>query len=66
MAFSQNTKTLTIRDHYALAALNGLLARDVENGYYDTDLLSCKVLASDVEKIVDAMLEAREERMKDE
>ena len=63
-------KTLTIRDHYALAALNGLLARDVfseENGFsYDMNSLDCKVLASDVEKVVDAMLEAREERMKDE
>lgn len=60
------TKTLTIRDHYALAALNGLLARDVENGYYGMNSLGCAVLASDVEKVVDAMLEAREERMKDE
>lgn len=57
-------KTLTIRDHYVLAALNGLVQRVELSSLIDAQ--KCTRFALYVDNIVDAMLEAREERMKDE
>ena len=64
--------TLTVRDHYALAALNGLLARDslvdyTHSWYYNAKMPNdCRDLAVHVENIVDACMQVREERLKNE